>query len=71
MATFVQIGKISVSVCPGINNSYVREPSYKGRSGIFTEKAMATHSSTLAWRIPWTEVPGRLRSMESLGVRQD
>ena len=29
---------------------------------------MATHSSTLAWKIPWTERPGRLQSMESLGV---
>ena len=29
------------------------------------EKAMATHSSTLAWEIPWTEEPGRLQSMES------
>ena len=27
------------------------------------EKEMATHSSTLAWRIPWTEKPGRLQSM--------
>ena len=27
------------------------------------EKEMATHSSTLAWRIPWTEEPGRLESM--------
>ena len=27
---------------------------------------MASHSSTLAWKIPWTEVPGRLQSMESL-----
>ena len=26
---------------------------------------MATHSSTLAWKIPWTEEPGRLQSMES------
>ena len=32
------------------------------------EKAMATHSSTLAWRIPWTEEPGRLQSMGSLGL---
>ena len=32
------------------------------------EKAMAPHSSTLAWRIPWTEEPGRLQSMGSLGV---
>ena len=31
-----------------------------------TEKAMATHSSTLAWKIPWTEEPGRLQSLGSL-----
>ena len=30
------------------------------------DKAMAPHSSTLAWRIPWTEEPGRLQSMGSL-----
>ena len=29
-----------------------------------SEKAMATHSSTLAWKIPWAEEPGRLQSME-------
>ena len=29
------------------------------------EKEMATHSSILAWRIPWTEKPGRLQSMRS------
>ena len=29
------------------------------------EKEMATHSSTLAWKIPWTEEPGTLQSMES------
>ena len=32
------------------------------------EKEMATHSSTLAWKIPWTEEPGRLQSMGSLRV---
>ena len=32
------------------------------------EKAMATHSSTLAWKIPWTEESDRLQSMGSLGV---
>ena len=32
---------------------------------------MATHSSTLAWKIPWTEQPGGLQSMGSLWVRQD
>ena len=34
-------------------------------------QSMATHSSTLAWQIPWTEEPGRLQSMGSLGVRHD
>ena len=35
------------------------------------EKAMAPHSSTLAWKIPWTEEPGRLQSMGPLRVRHD
>ena len=35
------------------------------------EKAMAPHSSTIAWKIPWTEEPGRLQSMRSLRVRHD
>ena len=33
------------------------------------EKGMATHSSNLAWRIPWTEEPGELRSMGLQRVR--
>ena len=37
----------------------------------FLEKAMATHSSTLAWKIPWTEEPGGLQSTGSLRVRHD
>ena len=35
------------------------------------KKAMATHSSTLAWKIPWTEKPGRLQLMGSQIVRHD
>ena len=35
------------------------------------EKAMASHSSTLAWKIPWMEEPGRLQSTGSLRVRHD
>ena len=38
---------------------------------IITEKAIAPHSSTLAWKIPWTEEPGRLQSMGSLRVRHN
>ena len=37
----------------------------------FLEKEVATHSSTLAWKIPWTEEPGRLQSMVSQRVRHD
>ena len=35
------------------------------------EKKIATHSSTLAWKIPWMEEPGRLPSMGSQRVRHD
>ena len=35
------------------------------------EKDMATHSTTLAWKIPWTEEPGGLQSMGSQRVRHD
>ena len=35
------------------------------------EKEMAPDSSTLAWKIPWMEEPGRLQSMGSLRVRHD
>ena len=38
---------------------------------LYLEKAMAPHSSTLAWKIPWTEEPGMLQSMGSQRVRHD
>ena len=41
-----------------------------GREGPL-EKAMATHFSTLAWKIPWMEEPGGLESMGSQRVRHD
>ena len=37
----------------------------------YSEKAMAPHSSTLAWKIPWMEGPGGLQSMGSLEVGHD
>ena len=36
-----------------------------------SEKAMAPHSSTPAWKVPWMEEPGRLQSMGLLRVRHD
>ena len=41
---------------------------FLNRTRGYLEKAMAPHSSTLAWKIPWTEEPGRLQSMGSLRV---
>ena len=46
---------------PGIQETWVRP---LGREDPL-EKEMATHSSTLAWKIPWREEPGRLQSMGS------
>ena len=48
--------------------------SLRGNSlilGTISEKAMAPHSSTLAWKIQWTEEPGRLQSMGSKRVGHD
>ena len=42
-----------------------------GILAVTAEKAMAPHSSVLAWRIPWMEEPGRLQSTGSLRVGHD
>ena len=39
-----------------------KDKKYKTSIAFTSEKAMAPHSSTLAWKIPWTEEPGRLQS---------
>ena len=46
---------------PATQETPVRFPGWEGP----LEKEMATHSSILAWRIPWTEDPGGLQSMRS------
>ena len=57
---------ISISYLFQFNTLYIwRKVAYSA------EKAMAPHSSTLAWKIPWMEEPGRLQSMRSLGVRHN
>ena len=51
-----------------------KTPSFSHQYGMSekgTLKAMAPHSSTLIWRIPWTEAPGRLQSMGSISVGHD
>ena len=51
----------SVKNLPTVQETWVR---FLGREDPL-EKEMATHSSIPAWRIPWTEEPGRLQSMGS------
>ena len=53
-----------------IKRNIIRNEDIK-KTNVTSEKAMAPHSSTLAWKIPWTEEPGRLQSMWSLRVRRD
>ena len=43
----------------------------KSKLAVHTEKAMVTVSSTLAWKIPWMEEPGKLQSMGLLEVGHD
>ena len=47
------------------------QPPFIGLSCSKLEKAMTSHSSTFAWKIPWTEEPGRLQSMRSRIVGHD
>ena len=54
----------NLSVTPGI--SWL--PTFAFQSRCLAEKAMAPHSSTLAWKIPWAAEPGRLQSMGLLRV---
>ena len=64
--TSLNIRKFTVHVLlkPGLEN-------FEHYFTSMSEKAMAPHSSTLAWKIPWTEEPGRLQSMGLLGVGHD
>ena len=52
------------------HSKYTRKPIITNR-WYDPEKAMAPHSSTLVWKISWTEEPGRLQSMGLLGVGHD
>ena len=52
---------------PAMQETWIRSPGWEDP----LEKEMATHSSTLAWKIPWTEEPGGLQSMGSQRVRRD
>ena len=56
-----------VKSLPAMHKTLVRSLGWEGP----LEKAMATHSSILAWKFPWTEEPGRLQSMGLQRVGHD
>ena len=70
--------KLESAVSSGGVSEWVKKPDSNPQAlrskniwvvlGSNLEKAMAPHSSTLAWKIPWTEEPGRLQSMGSQRV---
>ena len=57
----------TVKNLPAMRKTWVQSPGLEGP----LEGGMATHSSILAWRIPWTEQPGGLQSMGSHRAGQD
>ena len=56
-----------VKCLPTMQETWVRSLGWEDP----LEKEMATHSSTLAWKIPWMEEPGRLQSVGSQRVEHD
>ena len=60
-------GGSAVKECAAMRETWVR---FLGQEDAL-EKEMATHSSTLAWKIPWMEEPGRLQSTGSQRVRHN
>ena len=58
-------------VCYGMVDHVLTTQRITHIKHVMMEKAMAPHSSTLAWKIPWMEEPGGLQSMGSLRVGHD
>ena len=62
---------VVVDVCNFISSTSIQIYTILSTPESSMEKAMAPHSSTLAWKIPWTEEPGGLQSMGLLGLGHD
>ena len=63
--------KLPCILCAGKLTNWVQNQLFCSVLEKNTQKAMVPHSSTLAWKIPWMEEPGRLQSMGSLRVGHD
>ena len=76
MATHFSILARNIQSCPTLLLTHMHTHKFKNPLKMEAvesrmEKAMAPHSSTLAWKIPWMEEPDRLQSMGSLRVGHD
>ena len=67
MRSFIALVAQMVKCLPTVRKAWVQSLGWED----LLEKEMATHSSPLAWKILWTEVPGRLQSMGSQRVRHN
>ena len=56
---------------PSANAGYTRDVGLIPESGRYTGKENGNHSGILSWKIPWTEEPGRLKSMGPQKVRHE
>ena len=61
---YASLVALRVKCLPAMRETWVRSLGWED----LLEKEMATHSSTLAWKIPWMEEPGRLQSIGSQRV---
>ena len=66
-ATWTSLVAQTIKSLPAMRETWVRSVGPEDP----LEKEMTTHSSTLAWEIPWTEEPGRLQSIGSQRVGHD
>ena len=67
----IYLAEISIPYHNILKSHLLRNESVYLLPGLSLEKAMAPHSCTLAWKIPWMEEPGRLQSVGSLRVGHD
>ena len=65
--SWASLGAQLVKNPPAMQETYIQSLGWKDP----LEEGMATHSSILAWTVPWTEEPGRLQSMGLQRVRHD
>ena len=70
VSIYVQMGFLAAQMVKNLPATQVTWVQFLGQEDTL-EKGMATHSSIIAWRIPWTEEPGQLQSTGSQRIKHD